>query len=142
MKILVLNGPNLNLLGYKGAAPTGEMTLTEMNKALAEYCADKSEEPELVFYQTNHEGQLIDMIQKANLQYEAMVLNPGALCSYSFVLRDAVESACLPVAEVHLDDLGQLEAPRNHSIIGEVSAAQFMGKQLDSYKEALDYLIK
>ncbi|MDR1358405.1 MAG: 3-dehydroquinate dehydratase [Coriobacteriales bacterium] len=141
MKLLVLNGPNLNMLGYANGSPAGEMTLTEMDKALAAYGAEAHEDLELVFYQTNHEGQLIDLVQKAELQYDGLIFNPSALCHYSVALRDAVERAELPVVEVHLQDLSQQEEFRRHSIIGEVCAAQFMGKRLDSYKEALDFLV-
>ncbi|MDR1089309.1 MAG: 3-dehydroquinate dehydratase [Coriobacteriales bacterium] len=141
MKLLVLNGPNLNMLGYTGAAPTGEMTLTELNKALARYGTEIREDLELVFYQTNHEGQLIDLVQKAALQYDGLLFNPSALCYYSVALHDAVEHAGLPVVEVHLEDVSRGKEAGQHSIIAEVCAAQFMGRHLDSYKEALDFLM-
>lgn len=141
MRILVLNGPNLNLLGHAGTSPDDGMSLNDMNKALATYGAEEHDGLELVFYQTNHEGQLIDMVQKAALQYDGMILNPAALCHYSYALRDAVELAGLPVVEVHLTDLRKEEGPRSRSVIAEACEAQFMGSQLDSYREALDYLM-
>ena len=142
MKLLVINGPNLNMLGYTKDATEGDPTLTAMDKELATYGAAIDEELELIFYQTNHEGQLIDMVQKAHVRYDALIFNPSSLCHYAYALRDAVEGASLPVVEVQLEDISKLEAPQNHSIIGEVCSAQFMGKQLDSYKEAVDFLLK
>lgn len=147
MKILVLSGPNLNMLGHKvttladGTALAEGLTLTKLEKALATYGALRYEGLKLVFVQTNHEGQLVDMMQKAYLQYDAVMLNPSSFSSYSLALRDAVEWAGLPVVEVHLMDLNRCEEFRSHSLIAEVCKAQFMGKQLDSYKEALDYLL-
>ena len=140
MKILVLNGPNLNLLGYKVTTLADGMTLRELEKALATYGVERYDDLELVFVQTNHEGQLVDILQKADLQYDAVLFNPSAFASYSVALHDAIMWAGLPVVEVHLMDLNKGEEFRKPSIIGEVCKAQFMGKHLESYKEALDYL--
>lgn len=142
MKILVLHGPNLNMLGYASESPAGEMKLSELDKALATYGTEAYEDLEFVFYQTNHEGQIIDMVQKSSLQYDGVILNPAALCHYSFALCDAVKLADTSVVEVHLDDLTQNDDARRHSLLVEVCKAQFMGKQLESYKEALDFLMQ
>lgn len=142
MKILVLNGPNLNMLGYTSKDLGTDMKLAELDAALATYGVESYDGIELVFYQTNHEGQLIDMVQKAAQQYDGLIINPGALCNYSLALRDAVEFADFPVVEVHLIDISKQKAPRNSSLIAEVCNAHFMGKALDSYKEALDFLVK
>ena len=141
MKILVLNGPNLNMLGYSGGSLTGETTLAELDKALAAYGALRYDGLELVFYQTNHEGQLVDMIQKAGLQYDGLILNPSALGSYSLILRDAVELASLPTAEVLLANPQKQDKPVERSLIGEVSGAQFIGEHLEPYEKALDFLM-
>lgn len=142
MKILVLNGPNLNMLGYTSKDMGTSMKLAELDAALATYGVESYDDIELVFYQTNHEGQLIDMVQKATQHYDGLIINPSAFCFYSLALREAVELADLPIVEVHLVDISKQKAPRNNSLISEVCDARFMGKALDSYKEALDFLIK
>ncbi len=139
MKILVLNGPNLNMLGHSGEA--GEQTLAELDKALATYGVETHEGLELVFYQTNHEGQLIDMIQRASQQYDGLIFNPAAYRSYSLVLRDAVRAASLPVVEVQLTFASKNEGAQEESVIAPACVACFSGVQQAPYREALDFLV-
>jgi 3-dehydroquinate dehydratase-2 len=143
MKLLILNGPNLNLLGRRRPEIYGTMTLTELEQEVAASVqpAIDAGELELFFFQTNHEGQLIDTIQNAERSYHGIVYNPAAHSHYSIALRDAVEATPVPVVEVHLSNITQREEFRHHSVIAEVCIAQFMGEGATSYKKALAHLI-
>ncbi|MDR3315567.1 MAG: 3-dehydroquinate dehydratase [Coriobacteriales bacterium] len=148
MKILVLNGPNLNMLGQREPAIYGTLSLDDLNRKLAQYAeglnADRGEKDkaELFFYQTNHEGVLIDMIQKASETYAGIIYNPAAHTHYSIALRDAVAGVPIPVVEVHYSDIAQREGFRHLSVFKEVCISQFKGKGVVSYEEALAFLIE
>jgi 3-dehydroquinate dehydratase-2 len=151
MKILVLNGPNLNLLGQREPDIYGAMTLDELNRTVAAYAhtlnelrmTKKSElEPvELVFYQSNHEGVLVDTIQNAQRIYQGIIYNPAAHTHYSIALRDAVAAIPIPVVEVHLSDIAKREQFRHISVMTDVCIAQFKGKGVQSYIDALEHLV-
>jgi 3-dehydroquinate dehydratase-2 len=148
MKILILNGPNLNLLGQREPEIYGTLTLDEMNRQLAlfgeeinEKRAEGAERVELFFYQSNHEGALIDTIQEAQHIYAGIVYNPAAHTHYSVALRDAIASIPLPVVEVHLTDISSREGFRAFSIIADACIGQFKGRGVDSYKDALEALV-
>ena len=148
MKILVLNGPNLNLLGRREPEVYGAMTLDELNRSVAgfadgELCPKRDAEDaiELVFFQTNHEGQLIDVLQNAPRLYDGVVYNPAAHTHYSIALRDAVAAIPTPVVEVHLSDIESREDFRRHSVMRDVCIAQFKGEGAASYHKALAYLV-
>jgi 3-dehydroquinate dehydratase-2 len=148
MKILVLNGPNLNLLGQREPAIYGTISLDDLNRRLAQYAeglnANRSGEGkiELFFYQTNHEGVLIDMIQKASETYAGIVYNPAAHTHYSIALRDAVAGVPIPVVEVHYSDITVREGFRHVSVLKDVCISQFKGKGAISYEEGLAFLIE
>ncbi|MDR1082472.1 MAG: 3-dehydroquinate dehydratase [Coriobacteriales bacterium] len=149
MKILVLNGPNLNLLGQREPEIYGSLTLESLNRRLALYGEELNEERagkrsriELYFYQSNHEGVLIDTIQNAPHDYDGIVYNPAAHTHYSVALRDAVASVPIPVVETHLSDIVERGSFRMLSVISEVCIGQFMGKGVDSYREAIDLLVQ
>jgi 3-dehydroquinate dehydratase-2 len=147
MKILILNGPNLNLLGQREPEIYGSLTLDTLNRQLAGYAQSLNEqreglEPiELFFYQSNHEGILVDTIHSAQRTYAGIVFNPAAYTHYSIALRDAVASVTTPVVEVHLSNIAIREPFRTMSVIAEVCIGQFMGKGINSYIEGLNLLV-
>lgn len=140
MKVLVLNGPNLNLLGIREPEIYGTKSLADLERALV--MAAQPHGVELVFVQSNHEGVLIDWLQQAFFEnYDGVIFNPGAYTHYSYAIHDAVASITTPVIEVHLSDITQREAFRQHSVLETVATARFYGKHFQSYHEALYYLI-
>jgi 3-dehydroquinate dehydratase-2 len=147
MKILVLNGPNLNLLGQREPEIYGTLTLDEMNRQLALFGEELNarrvdmERIELYFYQSNHEGILVDTVQNAQHTYAGIIYNPAAHTHYSVALRDAIASVPTPVVEVHLSDISAREGFRALSVMTDACIGQFKGRGVDSYKDALEALI-
>lgn len=142
MKLLVINGPNLNLTGLRKTDIYGTQTLSEINAEIKAYAAEKG--VSVTFFQSNHEGALIDTLQAARGQYAGAVLNAGAYTHYSYALRDAVEavSDSLPVAEVHMSDITAREDFRKISVLRDVCVGQIYGHGKDSYKMGIDLLLK
>ncbi|MGL5296416.1 MAG: type II 3-dehydroquinate dehydratase [Culicoidibacterales bacterium] len=141
MKILILNGPNLNLLGIREPEFYGYQTLADLEQLLMIQAVNAG--IEVVFAQSNHEGVLIDWLHQAFFeQFSGVILNPGAYTHYSYAIRDAIASIPIPVVEVHLSDIASREAFRQHSVIAEVVVARFSGNQFQSYGEALQFLIE
>ena len=138
--ILVLHGPNLNLLGTREPSVYGRVSLAEVNRAIQRHAAARG--TRAVCRQSNHEGELVDWIQSAAREgFQAIVLNPGALTHYSVALRDAVASVSLPVVEVHLSNVDEREEWRRFSVLEGVVAARIVGKGPDGYREALELLV-
>jgi 3-dehydroquinate dehydratase II len=136
-RILVLHGPNLNLLGTREPAIYGRTTLRELDRRIQRHAAARG--AEAVCRQSNHEGQLIDWIQSAGPEgFRAIVMNPGALTHYSMGLRDAVSSVRVPVVEVHLSNIHAREEFRRHSVIAAVAQGQISGFGPASYLLGLD----
>ncbi len=138
MKIIVINGPNLNMLGVREPEIYGKMTLEEMNEII-----QKEAEPlgiNLEFYQSNHEGDLIDVIQQCYHRIDGIIINPGAYSHYSYAIRDAISSVHIPTIEVHLSDISSREYFRRTSVIEDVAEKQISGKGIASYIEALHFL--
>lgn len=135
---LVLNGPNLNLLGKREVDVYGSDTLAD----LEELVTAKAEEGgfDVAFLQSNHEGVLIDAIQQAPTDFDGIVYNPGAHTHYSYAIRDAIASIPLPVIEVHISDIATREAFRRVSVVADVCIAQVKGEGFDGYLHALDML--
>lgn len=132
MKIQVIHGPNLNLLGLREPDVYGQMTLEELNQALKDYADELGFE--LDCYQSNHEGDLVDRIQQAYFDdYDGIVLNAGALTHYSYALRDAIAGIPIPVVEVHLSAIHQREEFRHQSVIAPACIGQISGFGKDSY---------
>ena len=131
MKILVLHGPNLNLLGKREPEIYGKITLEDIN----DRCNTLAHElaAETVFFQSNHEGELVQKIQEAVGVYQAIVINPGAYTHTSIALRDAIASTGLPTIEVHLSNIFKREDFRQYSYISGVAAGQITGFGVDSY---------
>ncbi len=135
--ILVLHGPNLNLLGQRETGVYGTLTLAEVDAAIAQHAAARGVKVEC--RQSNHEGALVDAIQKAGEQgFAAIVLNPGAFTHYSYALRDAIAGVKVPVVEVHLSNLYAREPFRHRSVTAPVCRGQIAGFGLPSYLLGLD----
>jgi len=138
MKILVINGPNLNMLGIREPEIYGKMTLTDMNAIILREAEKLG--INLDFFQSNHEGDLIDTIQQCYGNTDGIIINPGAYSHYSYAIRDAISSVSIPTVEVHLSDISSREYFRRTSVIEDVAERQISGKGIDSYIEALHYL--
>lgn len=139
MKILVINGPNLNMLGVREPEIYGTLTLNEINQQLLE--KGKELGAELDFFQSNHEGSIIDKIQESYGNVEGIVINPGAYTHYSIAIRDAIAAVGIPTIEVHLSDINSREDFRKISVVKSVCVKQIWGKGLHSYLEALEFLV-
>lgn len=138
-KILVLNGPNLNLLGVREPDVYGTVTLADIEREVTEYAAERGASVDC--FQSNHEGALIDKLHEARGAYDGIVYNPGAHTHYSYALRDAVSSIDVPTVEVHLSDISAREEFRRISVIAPVCVTQIKGKGKEGYKEAVDVLL-
>lgn len=138
-KILVVNGPNLNLLGTREPEIYGNVTLDQIITRLTE--AALAAGFELVAFQSNHEGEIIDCIQKEATQCEGMIINPGAFSHYSYAIRDAITAVGLPTIEVHISNIYAREEFRHHSVIAPVCVGQISGLGVDGYLAALRWLI-
>ena len=138
MKIQVINGPNLNMLGIREPEIYGTLTLEELNRQVLR----KGEELgfEMDFFQSNHEGAIVDKIQTCYGNTDGIVINPGAYTHYSFAIRDALAAVGIPAVEVHLSDIGSREDFRKISVIKDVCIKQISGKGVCSYTEALEFL--
>lgn len=138
-RILVLNGPNLNLLGERDPAHYGTKTLDEINEGLFAKASELG--VELICFQSNHEGYLIDKIHSERRSSQGVIINPGALTHYSHAIRDALEAVGLPVVEVHLSDITNREEWRRESVISPVAWRVIIGKGWMGYIEALEVLV-
>lgn len=140
MKILVLHGPNLNLLGTREPDIYGRETLTDINARLSELAAQHNAELRVV--QSNHEGALIDELHRAHADgFEGVVINPGALTHYSYALRDAIAAITLPTVEVHLSNVHKREEFRHRSVLAPVCLGQVIGFGWRSYVLGLEGLL-
>lgn len=139
MNILVLHGPNLNLLGEREPEVYGTMTLVQLNKKLAAYARKRG--ASVRARQSNSEGELIDLLHAHRKWADGIAFNPGAYTHYSYALRDAVAGIQVPTIEVHLSDVTKREPFRRVSVIAPVCAGRRYGRGADSYLEAIDDLI-
>ena len=141
MKIIVINGPNLNMLGIREPDKYGNETYDMLLAKIRDYCHANFEDLECDFYQSNHEGGLVDRIQQAYFEKaDGIVINPGAYTHTSIALLDAVNAVRIPTAEVHISDVSKREDFRQVSYIREACCFTVMGHGTDGYLEALDYL--
>jgi len=123
MKILIINGPNLNRLGKRDTGIYGNKTLAEINEELRK----RFPQLEFTFLQSNHEGALVDAIQQAEADYDGIVINPGAYSHYSLAIRDAIEDCPIPVVEVHISNIIARESFRQQSVISAVCRGTVTG---------------
>jgi 3-dehydroquinate dehydratase-2 len=138
-KVCVINGPNLNLLGSREPEIYGHTTLREIIGMLKSYARKYG--IRVRCYQSNHEGKLIDRIQRLSRRgYSGLIINPGALTHYSYSLRDAIKACGIPAVEVHLSDIESREEFRKLSVIKDVCIAQIKGMGPRGYIVALDLL--
>ena len=140
-RILVLHGPNLNLLGTREPEIYGWTTLTDINELLRVRAKDSGVDT-IDFLQSNYEGALVEAIQNARGRYDFILLNAGALTHYSIALRDAISAVPVPVIEVHLSNIHRREEFRHTSVIAPVVMGQVCGFGVDSYIAALDIAIR
>lgn len=140
MKILLINGPNLNMLGTREPEKYGNITLQDIEDELR-LLASKSD-VQLDCYQSNHEGELIDTIQKAKNEYDGIIINAGGYTHTSVALRDAISAVSIPTVEVHMTNIHAREEFRHTSLLSGVCIAQVVGFKENSYKYALLGLVE
>lgn len=138
MKILVLNGPNINMLGIREPGIYGKNSFADL-LALLEDTANK-ENLEIEQYQSNHEGCLVDKIQEAYGKFDGIVINPAAYTHTSIAILDALKAVAIPAVEVHISDVSQREDFRQISYPGLACVKTIMGRGLEGYREAILYL--
>lgn len=139
MKILVINGPNLNMLGIREPTHYGSESYRDLLKKIKRYAREKG--VAVTCYQSNHEGDLIDRIQGAYRRYDGIVINPGGYTHTSVALADAVRAVSLPCVEVHISHVNEREPYRQISYIREACIAVISGEGTDGYLHAIDRLL-
>ncbi|MFH0993032.1 MAG: type II 3-dehydroquinate dehydratase [bacterium] len=140
MRILIVNGPNLNLLGVREPDIYGAKSYRDLLREIRSHA--KTTGLDVVCFQSNHEGGIIDWIQRHARSAQGLVINPGALTHYSYALRDCIKGVGLPTIEVHISDIHGREAFRSVSVIKDVCLHQISGKGFAGYFEAVDELVK
>ncbi|MGN1333858.1 MAG: type II 3-dehydroquinate dehydratase [Anaerovoracaceae bacterium] len=139
MKILVINGPNLNMLGIREPDKYGSESYHDLIEKVEKHC--RKAEIEVDFYQSNHEGDMVDRIQQAYYEsVDAIVLNPGAYTHTSIALLDALKAVGIPAAEVHISKVEEREAFRQISYVRQACCFTVTGHGTDGYLEAIDFL--
>ena len=141
MKILVINGPNLNFLGIREKGIYGTQDYNALVNMIQEKA--KKEECEITCFQSNHEGAIIDRIQEAYFDgTEGIVINPGAYTHYSYAIRDALASITVPKVEIHISDITKREEFRKTSVTKPACDHQIYGKGLEGYLMAIDFILE
>lgn len=140
MRLLIVNGPNLNLLGEREPEIYGSETLADVNAWIAQH--ESARAHDLRFYQSNHEGQIIDFLQAHRKSAGGVVINPGGLTHYSVALRDAIAGCQIPTVEVHISDIHAREEFRQVSMVKDVCLAQISGQGKHGYVGAIKLLTK
>lgn len=139
MKFLIINGPNINLLGTREPEIYGSMTLDDINKDIANYAKELGVETET--FQSNIEGEIVDKIQQAKGVFDGIVINPAAYTHTSVAIRDAISAVGIKAVEVHISNIHAREEFRKNSLIAPVCVGQIAGFGADSYKLALRALV-
>lgn len=137
MKILVINGPNLNMLGIREPDIYGSKNFAALEKFILDSAAELN--IEVTLYQSNHEGAIVDTIQAAYQQYDGIIINPAAYTHTSVAILDALKAVGIPTVEVHLSDINSREEFRNHSFVSLIAKKTICGLGFDGYKEALKF---
>ncbi len=139
MRILVVNGPNLNRLGKRDTTQYGTTTLADIESAVTTRASEVG--ADVSFFQSNHEGAIIDFLQAESENADGIVINPGALTHYGLSLRDALADTALPIIEVHLSNIHAREQFRSVSVIAPIAKGQIAGQGWKGYLSALDLLV-
>ena len=138
MKLLIINGPNLNLLGKRDRSLYGSLGLDEIENKL-NFEAEKIK-INIEFFQSNHEWNIVDFLQSNSLNSDGIIINPGALTHYGISLRDGLLDSKLPIIEVHLSNIHSREEFRNRSVVSDISVGQIVGLGWQGYIYALNFL--
>ncbi len=139
MRILVINGPNINMLGIREPDIYGKNTYADLCKLITDYAAEKGVEVKL--FQSNHEGDIVDEIQAAFGKFDGIVINPAAYTHTSVAILDALKSVALPAVEIHISDVSAREDFRQISYAGMACEKSFIGLGFDGYLRGIDYLM-
>ncbi len=140
MKILVINGPNINMLGVREPGVYGKQNYTELLAFIKACCDEMNVEGEC--YHSNHEGDIVDKIQQAYGVFDAIVINPAAYTHTSIAILDALKAVAIPTVEVHISDISQREKFRQHSYVSMVAQKTICGLGFDGYRKAIEYLVE
>lgn len=140
MKLLLMNGPNLNLLGQREPEVYGTTTLADIEADTVAYA--RAHGADMDCFQSNHEGELIDEIHASQDVYDGIVYNPGAHTHYSYALHDAISSVTTPVVEVHISDISKREEFRRHSVLADACIGQIKGLGPEGYLRGVDMLLE
>ncbi|MEL6122387.1 MAG: type II 3-dehydroquinate dehydratase [Bacteroidota bacterium] len=138
-KLLILNGPNLNLLGIRQPEIYGHQTFEQFYLELVDRFADRAT---LTYFQSNHEGDLIDKLQEVGFEIDGIIFNPGGYTHTSVALRDTISAITAPVMEVHISDIHSREPFRHHSYISDVATDSIIGQGLEGYSQAIMSLLQ
>ena len=140
MRILIINGPNINMLGIREPDIYGKNTYADLCRMIEDYAAEKGVEVKL--FQSNHEGSIVDEIQAAYGNFDGIVINPAAYTHTSVAILDALKSVGIPAVEIHISDVTKREDFRQISYAGMACEKSFIGLGFDGYLKGIDYLIK
>lgn len=138
MRLLVINGPNLNLLGTRRPEIYGSATLGDLEDQCRRW--GEAVGAGIDTFQSNHEGSILDRLHDAIGRYDGIVINPGALTHYAYALHDAIEAIGIPTVEVHISDITAREPWRAHSVVSAVCTATISGEGVDGYRRAIEIL--
>lgn len=138
MKILVINGPNLNLLGLREPDIYGKKTYSDLCEFIKSSCDELEIECEV--YQSNHEGDIVDKIQAAYGVFDGLIINPAAYTHTSVAILDAIKAVCIPTVEVHISDVDSRESFRQISYVSDVAKERFTGLGFEGYRKAAAFL--
>ena len=139
MKLLVINGPNLNMLGIREPGIYGDQSFAALCEFIKAAAAEVGAECEL--YQSNHEGAIVDKIQEAYGKFDGIVINPGAYTHTSVAILDALSAVHIPTVEVHISNVMEREAFRHHSFVSLVAKKTYMGLGFEGYRRAVRFLV-
>lgn len=140
MKFLIINGPNLNLLGKREPGIYGKNTYADLCELIERYAGEHGSEA--AFFQSNHEGAIIDAIHAADGVYDAIVINPGAYTHYSYAILDALKAVDVPAFEVHISHIDRRESFRAVSVTAPACVGQIYGLGFDGYLRAMDHFLE
>lgn len=140
MKILIINGPNLNMLGIREPQIYGRRTYADLCAFINDYCKENGIEAK--FFQSNHEGAIVDEIQAAYKVFDGIVINPAAYTHTSIAIPDAIKAVGIPAVEVHISDISQREEYRRRSYTSEACIATIAGHGFEGYREAVELLME